>query len=335
MASSDITRRSETAVAAVLPSSVRIRRRRRDGHTLNLELNGEPVRVTWLGEGGLRLARELVEDRKSRPDVAVARRMSFAARKALSDAGIGWVDETGAAEIVRGALIVSKSGRVPKSPRKPPHWTPAVLAIAEALLCGGRATVGHMQEVTALSAGSATNALRTLTDLGLLDAVARRGPNSARQIPDPDRLLDAYAEAAEALRPMISLAVGVTWRDPATGLNETARRWNRAGISWAATGAVAASMLAPYLTTVTTSEVYVGAKTNAGLEWAVNEGGLRPIEGGRLTLRPFPTVTSGRLATVKNGLRVVPWPRVYADLRVVGVRGEEAAEHLRETMRGR
>jgi hypothetical protein len=26
------------------------------------------------------------------------------------------------------------------------------------------------------------------------------------------------------------------------------------------------------------------------------------------------------------------WPRAYADLRTVGVRGEDAAEHLREEM---
>ncbi len=73
----------------------------------------------------------------------------------------------------------------------------------------------------------------------------------------------------------------------------------------------------------------------AGLEWLAARTGLRPIEGGRLTLRPFPTVTAKRLATVKNRLRLVPWPRANADLRTVGVRGEEAAEHLRETMRGR
>jgi hypothetical protein len=28
----------------------------------------------------------------------------------------------------------------------------------------------------------------------------------------------------------------------------------------------------------------------------------------------------------------VPWPRVYADLRTVGVRGEDVAEHLRQEM---
>ena len=335
MTRSDIAHRLETAVAAVLPPSVRIRRSREDGYSVDLELNGEPVRVTWLGEGGLRQARELIARRQDRPDVAVARRMSFGAREALSTAGIGWVDETGAAEISRGSLIVSRSGRPPKSPKKPPHWTPSVLAVAEALLCGGRATVGAVQETTALSAGSATNALRTLTDLGLLNAEARRGRNAARRIPDPDRLLDAYAAAATELMPTIALTVGVTWRDPVAGLNETGRQWDRAGISWAATGAVAASLLAPYLTSVMSSEVYVEGTTSAGLEWMASNAGLRPIEGGRLTLRPFPTVTARRLAGVTNGLRLVPWPRAYADLRVVGVRGEEAAEHLREMIRGR
>ena len=236
MIRSDIAHRSETAVAAVLPPSVRIRRGHEDGHSVDLELNGEPVRVTWLGEGGLRQARELIAGRKDRPDVAVARFMSPGAREALSAAGIGWVDETGAAEIARGSLIVSRSGRPPRSPRKPPHWTPAVLAVAEALLCGGRATVGAMQETTALSAGGATNALRTLTDLGLLNAEARRGRNAARRIPDPERLLNTYAAAAAALVPTISLTVGVTWRDPVAGLTDTGRRWDRAGISWAATG---------------------------------------------------------------------------------------------------
>ncbi len=206
----DIAHRSETAVAAVLPPSVRIRRSRKDGHSVDLELNGKPVRVTWLGEGGLRQARELIAGRKDRPDVAVARRMSPGARNVLSAAGIGWVDETGAAEISRGSLIISRSGRPPKSRKKPPHWTPSVLAVAEALLCGAQATVGTVQADTALSAGSATGALRTLTDLGLLDAEARRGRNAARRIPDPDRLLDAYAVAAAELMPTISLTVGVT-----------------------------------------------------------------------------------------------------------------------------
>ena len=205
MINPNIAHRSEAAVAAMLPPSVRVRRNRENGYSVDLELNGEPVRVTWLGEGGLRQARELIASAKDHPDIAAARVMSPGAREALSTAGIGWVDETGAAEIARGTLIVSRSGRAPSPRRKPPHWTPAVLAVAESLLCGGRATVGTMQETTSLSAGSATNALRTLTELGLLSATARRGRNAARRVSDADRLLDAYANAAAALMPSISL----------------------------------------------------------------------------------------------------------------------------------
>lgn len=332
---SDIAGRAEAAVCAVLPRSVKVVRLAEHNSSVNLEVNGVPVEVKWLGEGGLRRVLELLTARRRRPEIIVARRMSPGAREALSAADVGWVDETGAAEIVLGSVIVSRSGR-PAEPRPRPHrWTPSVLAVAEALLCGGKATVGAMQDTTGLSAGSCTNALRVLTDLGLLTSAVRRGRGSARQIPDRDRLLDEYATAAAAMAPATTLAVGVTWRNPIAGLSETGRRWEKRGVAWAATGALAASVIAPYLTSVTSGEVFVDAKTIAGLESVAAQAGLRPIAGGRLTLRPFPTVTARLLAAVGDGLRVAPWPRVYADLRVTGVRGEEAAEHLREVVRGR
>ena len=176
--------------------------------------------------------------------------------------------------------------------------------------------------------------MRSLTDLGLLEAPARRGRFSGRQVTDPDRLLEAYASAAERAATSLSLQVGVTWRDPVAGLSETGQKWNKAKLAWAATGAVAASTTAPYLTSVTTAEVYVDAESMVLLEAAAAAADLRPIEGGRLTLRPFPTVAVRELASKMDGLRVAPWPRVYVDLRQSGVRGEEAAEHLREVIRG-
>ena len=331
---SNIAHRLESAVAAVLPRSVTVRYIQAYGHTISLKLNGKHIEVRWIGEGGLRQARELIANRKSIPEVVVARRMSPGARETFSAQGVGWVDETGAAEIALGSMIVSRSGRPSQAPRNPPRWTPAVLAVAEALLCGGKPTVAAVRQTTGLSAGGATNALRSLSDLGLLAASARRGRNSGRSVPDSDRLLDDYATAAAAMAPATALTVGVTWRDIEEGLSQTGHQWTNAGIVWAATGSLAAMILAPYLTTVTTADVYVDRETTPALESVATQAGLRPIEGGRLTLRPFPTVTSKRLAVMRDGLRLVPWPRVYADLRVTGVRGEEAAEHLRKVMRG-
>ena len=324
--------RAEAAVVAVLPHAAQVRRGCKDNRSVDLKINGTGINVKWLGEGGLRQARELIANRENRPDVAVARRMSPGAREALSTAGVGWVDETGAAEIVLDSLIVSKSGCPPAVVDKPPHWTPSVLAAAEALFCGKQATVEAIREATGLSIGSSTNALHTLSDLGLLSSEARRGRDSARQIADPGRLLDEYAAAAASMMTTVRLAAGGVWRDLDEGLRKIDRLWKNAKIAWVATGAAAASVLAPYLTKVSVAEVYVDAVTIAELESVAAKADLKPIEGGRVILRPFPTVATRKLMNEKNGLRHAPWPRVYADLRVSGVRGEDAAEHLRDVV---
>jgi hypothetical protein len=241
------------------------------------------------------------------------------------------VDETGAAEIAVGTLVVSRTGR-PQPTDGLKGWTPAVLAVAEALLCGVRATVSATEEATGLSTGSCTAALRFLTDEGLLVADAERGRSAARRVEDPDRLLGAYTRAAQAQQPGPRLQVGLLGQNLLDELAATGRTWDRSDVLWAATGTAAASVLAPLLTSVSSVEVYVDADTVAGLEAVATSADLRPIEGGRLTLRPFPTASVRSLADEIDGLRVAPWPRVYVDLQAEGVRGEEAAEHFREVM---
>jgi hypothetical protein len=319
--------RAIKALRHVLPRKVDVRDEREA-----VAVNGTLLRVSWIGEGWLSDVRELLRYGPERPDVAVAKKMSPGAREALDQASINWVDETGAAEIVVGPIIVAKSGN-PK-PQKLTSWTPAVIAVAEALLCGTKPTVANTKKATELSAGSCTNALRFLTEEKLLTAEAERGPKSARRIEDFGRLLNSYAAAVAESPEPISVQVGMLWRDVIAGLSEIGSRWSVDKRSWACTGTAAAALYAPYLTAVSSAEVYVDADTPAGLESAALEVGLEPMEGGRLTLRPFPTSAAKTLTTIREGLRLAPWPRVYADLRVSGVRGEEAAEHLREMMSG-
>jgi hypothetical protein len=330
----DVGRRAVDTLLDVLPRSAEVHEAERDSDA-DLVVGDQPLDIRWAGEGSLGDVRPLVTGCGGRPVIVAARRLSPGAREALTAAGIGWVDESGAAEIAVGSIIVSRTGHPPKPAERPRRWTPAVMAVAEALLCGTKGTVSATEVATGLSTGSCTNALRTLTELGLLVASSGRGRGSGRRLADPNGLLDAYATAVDASSEPISLQIGVTWRDPVAGLVATGRKWDNAGVAWVSTGAAAASVIAPYLATVTSSEVYVDAGTFAGLEARAADVGLRPIEGGRLTLRPFPTVAVRRFAEEVEGLRVAPWPRVYADLRTTGVRGEEAAEHLREVSNAR
>ena len=325
--------RCERAVVAVLPRSADVRTRADRSGGADLVVNGSSMRVVWAGDGRLGDVRRVLAGGLV-ADVVVARQLSPGALAELARAGVGWVDETGAAEISFGSIVVARSGR-PVRREVPRRWTPSVLAVAEAALCGVRATASVMREATGLSTGSCVNALRVLTDLELLEAAAGRGRGSARRVSDSDLLLRAYVSAAAALAEDLRLDVGVTWRDLVEGLGVAGKRWASQRVEWAVTGAVAADALAPYLTSVTSAEVYVSADTVLGLEAAAAAAGLKPVEGGRLVLRPFPTRSTDRLATRVGGLRVAPWPRVYADLGHGGVRGEDAAEHLKEVVGGR
>ncbi len=330
--SDPIAQRVAEAIRSVVPSSVSVQAARTGESAVDLIVNDRRLTARWVREGWLRAIREVLDAPGPLPDIVVSRRMGPASRAALSAAGVGWVDETGAAEVVAGPLIISRSGSLERKSR--PRWTRSVLAVSEALLTGTKATVAGTSDVTGLSTGTCTNALRLLTDLGLLEASSFRGRGSARQVTDPANLLAAYVEEAQSLLQPVSLQVGVTWQDSVSGLAGIGETWTDLGTDWVASGPVAAAVMAPLLTSVRSTLVYVNADTVPKLEAVAAQVGLRPVEGGRLTLAPFPTVTTRRLSTTVKGLRVAPWPRVFVDLQASGVRGEEAAEHLREVFDG-
>lgn len=297
-------------------------------------LNTMTLRARWVTSGTLADTRRALSMRP-RPDLLVGSRLSQAARELTQDAGVGWVDETGAANVTTKHLLISRQGHRPSRPAsgRVATWTPAVQGVAEALLVGTRPTVDGVVSATGVAPSTAAAALRFLTDEGLLVATAARGRRSGRTIPDPLALLNAYAAAVSALPIRFSRRVGTTWRDPIAGATEAGRTWTSLNVAWAATGALSAAAVAPLVTQVSPMVIYLEAPSLAALTAAAAAAGLPPIEGGRLMVRPFPgTVTRRLTQTLDSGLNTVPWPRAYADLRPTGVRGEEAAEHLAERM---
>lgn len=300
-----------------------------------LRIAGRSVRALWIDRGWPAEVREALT-RKPRPQLLVCPAMSPGGRAAADEAGVSWIDETGAAHVSIGTLVLMKEGTAP-SPRTAAtsRWTPALFATCEAVLCGVSATGHALSGATGLSLATCLKALRFLTEQGFLVSAASRGRNSGRTLHDPYALLTSYATAVAESPPTPSVVVGVLWRDQVQGMLDVGREWARADVAWAATSALAAAAMAPFQTQVSPLEVFVDAKTISGLEHIAAVAGLRPIKGGRLRLLPFPGPGTARLRVhQRSGMVTVPWPRAYADLRLTGVRGEDAAEFLREEMMG-
>jgi hypothetical protein len=72
----------------------------------------------------------------------------------------------------------------------------------------------------------------------------------------------------------------VTWRDVISGTRDLGHQFEDLGINWAATGAVAAALIAPLLTNVTTATIYANETTIPAVASVAARVGLKPIEGG-------------------------------------------------------
>jgi hypothetical protein len=273
-------------------------------------------------------------------EVVVATHLSDGARKWLRDAKLGWVDEAGHAEIItQSGLVISKEPTHPRTRQQQPlGWNRSTLTIAEAALSGTTPTVEAIERATGLSRNATASALSRLERLGFLDRRnAQRGPMSARQITDTNAFLDAYATAASerrATQPVV--LIHRLWNDPLETLRDAiAPALNNEDARWAITGAAASALLAPYLSDVTTLELYVEQDFSADETRLASLLGGRVVEKGhRIEVRELPTAMSAK-GPVIDGVQVALPVRVYADLTAAGGRLAEAGHHLRETLHAR
>lgn len=330
-----VTRRVQQGLRAVLPPGVALKAAGVPGDSGDVVVHvaGRQARVRWLDRGTAKLVEQAAK-RRPVPDLVMAHELSQSGLAAARAAGVGWLDESGGAEFALGHVVVARSSDRPRpAPRRLVGWTPATLGVAEALLIGVTPTVKALREITRASPSTVGTALNFLTRSGMLTAVAARGRHSGRSVTDRISLLEAYADAVNAMPATLSVPAGVLWREPLGGLEQVGRLWDAEGVEWAATGALSAAVIAPYQTQVAPMVVYLDATTLATLVAAARTAGLKTLNGGRLSLRPFPSQITRRLSTqIGPGLRSVPWPRIYADLRDSGARGEGAAEHLLEVV---
>ncbi|MGH9304480.1 MAG: hypothetical protein ACRDZ5_08725 [Acidimicrobiales bacterium] len=173
-----------------------------------------------------------------------------------------------------------------------------------------------------MSRNATATALHKLERLGFLQrSQALRGPTSGRRVADTDALLAAYVEAAMEQRSKSpKLLVHRLWVDDAieTLRTEIAPALNATKSRWAATGVGASILLAPYLSDVTTLDLYVDTDLFADkARLAARLGGRIVEEGQVVEVRQLPTAIAAR-GPVIHGIQVALPVRVYADLASSG-----------------
>lgn len=338
----DLRSRIYRALRAVLPEGPEVEVHPRPGVSSTFDVSVRLGRgehrfiVGWSAEGWPADVSRLVALAPDL-DVVLAPNLSEGARGWLAEHDLGWIDEAGRANVrLPSGLIIFREPPEQRPRRElPANWTRATVAVAEATLAGITPTVEAVERATGLSRGATANALGQLERLELLERPAsQRGPNSARRIVDYSRLLDQYAIAVKTLRVREpTVLIHRLWRDALADLStKIAPALDKEGIDWAATGTAASTILAPYLSDVTTLQLYVRDGLFGDPEGLAEIlGGNVVKKGHRIEIRKAQSKLTTRGPVIDHVRLALP-VRVYADLLATGGRSAEAAHHLKEIL---
>ena len=157
----------------------------------------------------------------------------------------------------------------------------------------------------------------------------QRGPRARRELADLDGLLEAWAGAVSRQQEPTRFAER-SFRDAMSFLHNELAEALDAHVTWAATGWAAAQELAPFTTTVPTLQLYVASRDFTGpLSQALRQANITEVGGAaRLEFRRAPDAAL-TLVRRMDGIPLASAPRVFADLRALGGRAGDAADHLR------
>lgn len=343
---SSVVNRLSSALARVLerPVSIHGTDHRSARATLVVGNAAHELELRWVGRGwpaDLEQALGSVPDPWPRQLVLVGQRFSPGAIDELTQRRANWLDETGTARIETDTgLLVFREPDEAAAERRMPHgfrWAPSSLEIAEWLLTDPPREAFNAREFADRSGWSYAQTTKVLRQLNARGWVKKtggsRGVGSGWQLGDPDGLLEAWATYLVSHRPETVGAHRVL-RDPMQFARTELAQTLSPAMQWALSGWAGLELAAPFVTTVPV--IHVSVDTNAlvdgRLRQAMRTLSLREVrEGARiefLALSKF----SLSLSHEFRGLPVVSPPRLYADLRTLGGRGDEAAEHLRQEL---
>ncbi|CAN5871195.1 hypothetical protein BH23ACT5_BH23ACT5_06760 [soil metagenome] len=308
-----------------------------DGHTYQLE-------VLWAGEGWpsdlRRILAHVPTGEWPRHVAVVARNLSPGALGLLEERDANWIDQDGHVRLVVPPGLLVYRERLPVRPPSPPptfKWSRSAVRLAEYMLglpLDQPLKTGELAEDTGWSPGRVSTVLQAFDSLEWTESKgAKSGPGAWRRLINAGAMLDSWAAYAGDETHRRRLAHHNT-RD-LLRFTETELRTNLGrddDRTWALTTWSGLELAAPFATAVPVIHIYLSAdRFRSEVDQIMRSSGLREVdEGARFEFweAEFPLRTQ---PGQPSRTPVVATPRLYADLLVLGARGADAAQHLRET----
>lgn len=287
-------------------------------------------------------ARQVVEYAQHLPAgthlLLVTRTSTEDARQLLEDHEIGIMDTQGNTRIQFPGLFLWTEGRLAPPPRErqkePPVKLTGKAGVAAQALLGEpqrKWQVHYLAKTAGISMGLAHRVLVRLERENLIEAEGA-GPTRTRRVVNPTALLDLWAEEMRD-RGVKQLRAFRLARDPQGQAKILSRALTEAKIAHAMTGPAAATRLAPFVTAVPLTDIWVtDAVTLDEVAAAARADVVR--EGPNIVLRQSPGDAPLAYSKKMNDIWVVDRFRLYYDLRHNPQRGREQADRLRTEVIG-
>lgn len=269
------------------------------------------------------------------PVVLVANETTTEARSILQENRISLIDGLGNAHVeLPGVLIHLARATVPlrRAGETTPRLSGRAGVIAQALLLHRDLPwqVQALAKTARASVGLAHRVLARLEREGVV-AVEGAGPRRRRRVTNPTALLDLWAEE-QVRRPLRTLGyvLGQTPRQVTARVGE---RLGKAGIDYALTGAAAAALVAPFVTAVPVTDVWVAAAAAPDALLRATQADA-VADGHNVVFMQGDDDTPLQFREKRENLWLADRLRLYADLLADPRRGREQARHLRQEVIG-
>ena len=311
-----------------------------EGAVLRSGPAAEPVALAVRRRANAATAWQLVQQAQAAPAtnlLVVAAATTAEARDILERHGVGVVDGLGNAHVELPGLVLHTEGRTRSADirRDQPHARLAGKAgvAAQTLLLHPEREwkVQDLAGEANVSLGLAHRVLARLEREGLV-AAAGAGPRRVRHVVDPTALLDLWAEenTDRGVRRVRAYRLA---RDPRELAGAVSASLDATGIEHAVTGVAAAALVAPFVTAIPVSEIWVDSVVS--LDDAVAAVGGEVVDtGANLVLVQGNGDEPLAFRRQVEAVWIVNPVRLFYDLRRDPRRGREQAERVRHEVIG-